>query len=94
MSRTGSGVAGICARGLSSGKRAVSDEEFRAVCASALNQYEALASYTDVKRRGVALKRRARKLASEHQAVSLFDVSAIIDELVAMAKPIPVSSDG
>ena len=93
MSRTGSEIASICARGLAKGKRGVSDEEFKGACASGLNQYEALASYTDVKRKAGALKRRLRKRVHLAGRVLLDEAVAALDELAAMSKPIPMKLD-
>lgn len=85
MSRTGPEVAAIAGRGLAKGKRGVSDEEFRDVCASALRQFEAVGSYTDLKKRAAKLKRQLTK--------GTITPPDALNALVEMVKPVSIKPD-
>ena len=58
--------------------------EQKSLAGCVLAQAEVVASYTMLKRRGAALKRKMRRL---HREIGLADYDAAIDELVAMSRP-------
>jgi len=89
VSRTGDEVASLAARGLAKGKRGLTDEEFKSVCSSALNQHENVATYTQLKNRAAVMKRKLRKTANNSSDVDLDLVLGFLDVLVNMTKPLP-----